>query len=224
MVNTQDCSNKNSATTNKRTSSRFWRSTTAISATSTASSIKSVNTTSNACNDTKQSTSSSSSTSISSSSLSSAVKASSVNYARNAAANHHKLIPIQSVLTTAADAHNHQTHTSRHHHHHHHNHNHNFNQSTAKSLPLQTGSDKALNSTQLHVPSSKAQKLLVSATTHAQLPTELPQEDEERLEKLFKQLDRDGNGRIDIHDLSEALREFGLSSVYVRYVYRNIYI
>ncbi|XP_037899016.1 calcium-binding mitochondrial carrier protein SCaMC-3 isoform X3 [Glossina fuscipes] len=85
--------------------------------------------------------------------------------------------------------------------------------STASSIKS-TGSDKALNSTQLHVPSSKAQKLLVSATTHAQLPTELPQEDEERLEKLFKQLDRDGNGRIDIHDLSEALREFGLSSVY----------
>lgn len=46
------------------------------------------------------------------------------------------------------------------------------------------------------------------------LPSELPQEDEERLEKLFNRLDRDGNGRIDIHDLSEALREFGLSSVY----------
>lgn len=47
-----------------------------------------------------------------------------------------------------------------------------------------------------------------------QLPHELPQEDEERLAKLFKHLDRDGNGKIDIHDLSEALREFGLSSVY----------
>ncbi|XP_039963402.1 calcium-binding mitochondrial carrier protein SCaMC-3 isoform X2 [Bactrocera neohumeralis] len=49
---------------------------------------------------------------------------------------------------------------------------------------------------------------------HTQLATELPHEDEERLEKLFNTLDRDGNGRIDIHDLSEALREFGLSSVY----------
>uniref|UniRef100_A0A1A9WRC5 EF-hand domain-containing protein n=1 Tax=Glossina brevipalpis TaxID=37001 RepID=A0A1A9WRC5_9MUSC len=119
-----------------------------------------------------------------------------------------------NAIVVAADAHNHHTHASQHHHHHHHHHNHNFNQSTTKSLPLQTGSDKTHNATHLHVPSSKAQKLLVSATTHAQLPTELPQEDEERLEKLFKQLDRDGNGRIDIHDLSEALREFGLSSVY----------
>ena len=46
------------------------------------------------------------------------------------------------------------------------------------------------------------------------MATELPHEDEERLEKLFNTLDRDGNGRIDIHDLSEALREFGLSSVH----------
>lgn len=43
---------------------------------------------------------------------------------------------------------------------------------------------------------------------------ELPAADEERLEKIFNKLDRDGNGRIDIHDLSEALREFGLSHQY----------
>ncbi|CAD7082846.1 unnamed protein product [Hermetia illucens] len=43
---------------------------------------------------------------------------------------------------------------------------------------------------------------------------ELPQADEERLERLFKKLDRDGNGRIDIHDLSSALKEFGISSAY----------
>lgn len=43
---------------------------------------------------------------------------------------------------------------------------------------------------------------------------ELPQADEERLEKIFKKLDRDGNGRIDIHDLSAALKEFGLSHQY----------
>ncbi|XP_028894972.1 calcium-binding mitochondrial carrier protein SCaMC-3 isoform X3 [Zeugodacus cucurbitae] len=53
-----------------------------------------------------------------------------------------------------------------------------------------------------------------AANAHTQVATELPHEDEERLEKLFNTLDRDGNGRIDIHDLSEALREFGLSSVY----------
>lgn len=43
---------------------------------------------------------------------------------------------------------------------------------------------------------------------------ELPQADEERLEKLFKQLDRNNNGKIDVHDLSAALKEFGLSSQY----------
>ncbi|XP_062553420.1 mitochondrial adenyl nucleotide antiporter SLC25A25 isoform X2 [Armigeres subalbatus] len=43
---------------------------------------------------------------------------------------------------------------------------------------------------------------------------ELPQADEERLEKIFNKLDRDGNGRIDIHDLSAALKEFGLSHQY----------
>lgn len=36
---------------------------------------------------------------------------------------------------------------------------------------------------------------------------ELPKEDEERLETLFSKLDADGNGKIDIHDLSVALKE-----------------
>lgn len=43
---------------------------------------------------------------------------------------------------------------------------------------------------------------------------ELPHADEERLEKLFNQLDLDGNGRIDIHDLSVALNKFGFSHQY----------
>lgn len=43
---------------------------------------------------------------------------------------------------------------------------------------------------------------------------ELPQADEERLEKLFKTLDRDGNGRIDIADLSAALKDVGISHKY----------
>jgi len=45
---------------------------------------------------------------------------------------------------------------------------------------------------------------------------ELPQEDEERLENLFKSLDVDGNGKIDIHDLSVALREFGVNQTYAK--------
>ena len=40
---------------------------------------------------------------------------------------------------------------------------------------------------------------------------ELPQEDEERIGKIFNTLDRDGNGKIDIYDLSAALKEFGVS-------------
>lgn len=43
---------------------------------------------------------------------------------------------------------------------------------------------------------------------------ELPQEDEERLEKLFAKLDRNGNGKIDVHDLSMALKEFGVHHDY----------
>lgn len=38
---------------------------------------------------------------------------------------------------------------------------------------------------------------------------ELPQEDEERLGKLFESLDKDNNGKVDIHDLSRALNKFG---------------
>ena len=40
---------------------------------------------------------------------------------------------------------------------------------------------------------------------------ELPQEDEERIGKIFNTLDVDGNGKIDIYDLSAALKEFGVS-------------
>lgn len=52
---------------------------------------------------------------------------------------------------------------------------------------------------------------------------ELPKEDEERLEKLFGKLDSDGDGKIDIHDLSLALREFGLHHRYAE-VRTSIYI
>ncbi|RZF34028.1 hypothetical protein LSTR_LSTR017474 [Laodelphax striatellus] len=45
---------------------------------------------------------------------------------------------------------------------------------------------------------------------------ELPAEDEERLEKIFKSLDVDGNGKIDIHDLSVALKDFGVHHKYAQ--------
>lgn len=43
---------------------------------------------------------------------------------------------------------------------------------------------------------------------------ELPLEDEERLEKVFAKLDKDGNGKIDVHDLSMALKECGVHHRY----------
>uniref|UniRef100_W8B697 Calcium-binding mitochondrial carrier protein SCaMC-2 n=1 Tax=Ceratitis capitata TaxID=7213 RepID=W8B697_CERCA len=99
--------------------------------------------------------------------------------------NHPKLIPIQSVLNTT-DSHHQNTTTSSHH-------QIKGHENTTSAFP---------------------QFLAPGGNVHTQVATELPHEDEERLENLFKRLDRDGNGRIDIHDLSEALREFGLSSVY----------
>lgn len=45
---------------------------------------------------------------------------------------------------------------------------------------------------------------------------ELPAQDEERLGKLFQKLDLDGNGRIDVHDLSRALNEVGVHERYAQ--------
>lgn len=45
---------------------------------------------------------------------------------------------------------------------------------------------------------------------------ELPAQDEERLGTLFKKLDLDGNGRIDVHDLSKALHEAGVHERYAQ--------
>lgn len=79
----------------------------------------------------------------------------------------------------------------------------------------------------------KKQKVFSSATVHGRnkmphtkvdseeiriLPPhylhELPQEDEERLAKIFSKLDSDGNGTIDIHDLSSSLKSFGVPHRY----------
>lgn len=45
---------------------------------------------------------------------------------------------------------------------------------------------------------------------------ELPAQDEERLASLFQRLDLDGNGRVDVHDLSQALREVGVHTQYAQ--------
>lgn len=42
----------------------------------------------------------------------------------------------------------------------------------------------------------------------------LAQEEEERLEKLFANLDKDGNGKIDIHDLTVELKKLGVHHHY----------
>lgn len=43
---------------------------------------------------------------------------------------------------------------------------------------------------------------------------ELLAEDEKRLQKLFDTLDLDGNGRVDVHDLSKALHQVGVHQHY----------
>lgn len=50
---------------------------------------------------------------------------------------------------------------------------------------------------------------------------ELPQEDEARLEKLFIKLDKNGNGKIDIHDLSASLCEHGVHQKYAERFLKN---
>jgi Ca2+-binding EF-hand superfamily protein len=43
---------------------------------------------------------------------------------------------------------------------------------------------------------------------------ELSLDEEERLEKLFRQLDIDGNGLIDVNDLRSALESQGISATH----------
>lgn len=51
---------------------------------------------------------------------------------------------------------------------------------------------------------------------------EMDLESTERLANIFKRLDRNGNGRIDIQDLTSALKGVGMSTQYaeVRYYHR----
>lgn len=59
---------------------------------------------------------------------------------------------------------------------------------------------------------------------------ELPAEDEARLEKMFQELDLDGNGKVDVHDLSKALHKAGVHEKYAQVrinfhlVLKNIYL
>lgn len=226
MVNTQERSNK-SANVNEieqlKGSSNSTGSVGSASSTSPSSlSTSSSSSLSNVGSSLSSSPASSSSSAASVKSVSATTSSAPTNFAKNASAHaasataqsvHHKLIPIQSVLntnTTAADHQQQHLHQNNHNSYHHNTSSAYNHHSSSNNLQLpQSGA-----ATHLNVPTSTLQNFLAGATTHAQLPSELPHEDEERLGNLFKQLDRDGNGRIDIHDLSEALREFGLSSVY----------
>lgn len=104
-------------------------------------------------------------------------------------------------------------------------------QSYEKVLPHRLHQQHALLATTPYnlniVPSQQQQQnnvaVAVSSVPLSIMPTEIPAEDEERLEKIFNQLDRDGDGKIDIHDLSAALHEFGLSSVYAVVSGNNIW-
>lgn len=46
----------------------------------------------------------------------------------------------------------------------------------------------------------------------------------QRLESIFKRLDRSGNGRIDIQDLSAALKDLGMSLQYAEVILLSNYI
>lgn len=50
---------------------------------------------------------------------------------------------------------------------------------------------------------------------------ETEQETEQRLANIFKRLDRKENGRIDIQDLSAALKDFGMSVQYAEVIAQN---
>lgn len=60
-----------------------------------------------------------------------------------------------------------------------------------------------------------------NSTLHVHYLHELPFADEQRLEELFKKLDKDENGKIDIHDLSGALKDLGLSHQYAEVTIRK---
>jgi solute carrier family 25 phosphate transporter 23/24/25/41 len=57
---------------------------------------------------------------------------------------------------------------------------------------------------------------VASAPPQAHYLHELPSQDEERLGNLFRTLDLDGNGRIDVHDLSKALHDVGVHEHYAQ--------
>lgn len=225
MVNTQERSNKSAHVSEiEQLKTDSTTNNNSVGSTSSITNSSSISTTLNSSSPQPQShTFESSTASVSAQSVSTPTP---INFAKNASAqaatagtqqNHHKLIPIQSVLHTA----DHQHYNQQHHHTHH---NSSLNHSSANLQLQQSGTTSHLNAQtstlQQFINSGGVSGAGVSTTTnHAQLPTELPHEDEERLGNLFNRLDRDGNGRIDIHDLSEALREFGLSSVYAEVIF-----
>ena len=64
----------------------------------------------------------------------------------------------------------------------------------------------------MHVPAvnSAGAEVLPSSTPHYSYAYELPSEEEERFEKLFRQLDVNGDGRIDVTELAQSLHIHGV--------------
>lgn len=82
------------------------------------------------------------------------------------------------------------------------------------SVPDAAKTAKMPGSSQQRVAMAKQQQSAPSPPPH--YLHELPAQDEERLAKLFDKLDLDGNGRIDVHDLSKALHLHGLDERYAK--------
>ncbi|KAM7249361.1 hypothetical protein ACFE04_019888 [Oxalis oulophora] len=80
-------------------------------------------------------------------------------------------------------------------------------QLSVSSIPLVAISRIIMSATKL-LDNTKTGQDISHPTDYLQ---SLLHEDEERLSKLFNRLDLDGNGKIDIYDLSVALKELGVS-------------
>jgi hypothetical protein len=53
---------------------------------------------------------------------------------------------------------------------------------------------------------------------------ESSKEEEERLANMFRKLDKDGDGKIDIHDLSAALKRLGMSDHYAEVLIQSHFL
>lgn len=76
-------------------------------------------------------------------------------------------------------------------------------------------SGKSANGPNSSKPWSSDQNNNVSSNSNVQ---ETDSEIEERLANIFKRLDKNGNGRIDIQELTTALKDSGMSQKYAEVI------